>query len=81
MQQKNQQRIIRLKEVQTRVGLSRSSIYRRLDSRSPQHDPAFPRPVSLGGGASTAKRTGPVGFIEADVDAWISARTPAQRYH
>ena len=50
-------RFLRLPEVQARTGLSRSTIYVRLDQGR------FPRPVSLGSRA--------VGWIEAEVDEWI----------
>ncbi len=56
----NPTRFLRLPEVQTRTGLSRSTIYVRLDQGR------FPRPVSLGPRA--------VGWIEAEVEAWIRAR-------
>ena len=41
-------RILRMKDVQQRIGVSRPTIYRWLDPRSTSHDPQFPRPVSLG---------------------------------
>ena len=50
-------RFLRLPEVLARTGLSRSTIYMRLDQGR------FPRPVSLG--------TRAVGWIEAEVDEWI----------
>ncbi len=56
-----QTRIIRLKEVIRRVGLSRSSIYQFI--RVGQ----FPRQIALGGRA--------VGWIEFDIDQWIDGRT------
>ena len=58
-------RFLRLPEVMARTGLSRSTIYVRLD------EGRFPRPVSLGGRA--------VGWIEAEVDAWIRARIEESR--
>ena len=60
-----QARFLRLPEVLARTGLSRSTIYVRLD------EGRFPRPVSLGGRA--------VGWIEAEVDDWIRARIVASR--
>ena len=50
-------RLIRLKEVQYRVGLGRSTIYRWMAAGK------FPKPVQLGGYA--------VAWAEADIDAWI----------
>ena len=60
-----QVRFLRLPEVLARTGLSRSTIYVRLDQGR------FPRPVSLGGRA--------VGWIEAEVDEWIRGRIVASR--
>ena len=53
-------RLIRLKEVQHRVGLGRSTIYRWMAEGK------FPKPVQLGGYA--------VAWAEADIDEWISMR-------
>ena len=58
-------RFLRLPEVMARTGLSRSTIYVRLD------EGRFPRPVSLGGRA--------VGWIEAEVDEWMRERIEKSR--
>ncbi len=58
-------RFLRLPEVIARTGLSRSTIYVRLD------EGRFPRPVSLGGRA--------VGWIEAEVNEWIRERIEESR--
>lgn len=63
-------RILRLKHVLDRVGLSRSTIYDRLDEKSPRYDRSFPRPVSLGGTA--------VGWLEVDVSDWIQSKLRQQ---
>ena len=52
-------RIVRLKEVINRTGLSRSSIYRLAEH-------GFPKAVRIG---ITA-----VGWIEADINRWIAER-------
>jgi prophage regulatory protein len=49
--------ILRRKQVQARIGLSRSTIYLRVAEGT------FPKPVSLGARA--------VGWLESDVDAWL----------
>ncbi len=54
-------RILRRRQVEERTGLSRSTIYARMSEN------AFPRPVNLGGGKA-------VGWIEAEIDAWIKER-------
>ena len=62
---RGQVRFLRLPEVLARTGLSRSTIYVRLDQGR------FPRPVSLGARA--------VGWIEAEVDEWIRERIDESR--
>jgi len=66
--------ILRRKQVEARTGLSRSTIYakmRRNPKRPADHDPTFPKPVSVGAKA--------VGWIEAEVDAWIQAQVEKSR--
>ena len=58
-------RFLRLPEVQARTGLSRSTIYVRVEQGT------FPRPVSLGSRA--------VGWIEAEVEAWMRQRVAERR--
>jgi prophage regulatory protein len=57
--------ILRLPQVKLRVGLSRSSIYLAVSQGK------FPRPVSLGARA--------VGWLEAEVDAWLFQRVELSR--
>ena len=57
--------VLRLPVVKARTGLSRSTIYLRVSQG------AFPAPVSLGGRA--------VGWIEAEVDAWLTAQIEKSR--
>ena len=57
--------ILRRREVQARTGLSRSTIYEKIKNRT------FPLPISLG-----AKS---VGWIRAEVDAWIEERVRLSR--
>ena len=58
-------RFLRLPEVIARTGLSRSTIYMRLDQGR------FPPPVSLGGRA--------VGWIESEIDEWMRDRIAESR--
>ena len=58
--------IIRLPELIERIGLSRSSIYTRINS-----DPAFPQPLSLGGRS--------VGWVSGEVDAWLEHQAAARK--
>lgn len=55
--------MLRLKQVVERIGLSRSTVYSKLDSQSAQYDPNFPKQISVGSGA--------VRWIEAEVNAWL----------
>jgi prophage regulatory protein len=61
MTQKIQQAltILRRKQVETRTGLSRSTIYARIAEGT------FPSPIELGGRA--------VGWIETEIDAWLKS--------
>ncbi len=51
-------RVLRLPQVREKTGLSRSGIYERIKNGG------FPAPINLGG------RT--VGWLDAEVDAWIN---------
>lgn len=55
--------ILRLKQVTERTGLSRSTIYAKLDPESKRYDPKFPQRVRLGCGA--------VGWVESELNAWL----------
>lgn len=55
--------ILRRKQVKARIGLSRSTLYARIKAGT------FPAPVSLGPRA--------VGWIESDVQLWVSNRIDA----
>lgn len=58
--------ILRLKQVMLMTGLSRSTIYDKINSKSPRFDESFPKQVSLG--------VGSVGWRESEVIAWIESR-------
>ena len=58
-------RFLRLPEVMARTGLSRSTIYLRLEQG------LFPRPVALGGRA--------VGWIDSEIDEWMNNRVAESR--
>lgn len=59
-------RILRIRQVQERIGLSRSAIYDRINPKSPRYDDTFPRPVKIGQSA--------VGWLESSVNEWIERR-------
>ena len=57
--------ILRRPQVEARTGLSRSTIYARIQ------DGTFPRPISLGSRA--------VGWLEHEIDNWLDRRIKASR--
>lgn len=63
--------ILRRKQLEARIGLSRSAIYDKINPKSPRYDATFPKPISLGAEA--------VGWIEAEVNAWIESRISVSR--
>jgi len=66
--------ILRRKQVEARTGLSRSTIYGKMrhNSKRPgDYDPTFPKPVSIGSKA--------VGWIESELDAWLTAQIEKSR--
>lgn len=63
--------VIRRKQLEKKIGLSRSAIYDRLNPKSPNFDPSFPKPIPLGARA--------IGFIESEADAWLAARVEQSR--
>lgn len=58
-------RFIRLPDVKTKTGLSRSTIYERMN------DGTFPNAINLGGRS--------VAWIEAEIDDWILAQIQKSR--
>jgi prophage regulatory protein len=57
--------ILRLPEVKRRTGLSRSTIYERIETGN------FPLPIGLGGRS--------VGWLESEIESWIAARVEVRR--
>ncbi len=51
--------ILRRRQVEKRIGLTRSPLYARIKAGT------FPKPVQLGNGRA-------VGWIEAEIEAWLS---------
>lgn len=54
----------RLKHVLELTGLSRSTIYAKLDPKSTQFDPRFPKQIRLGAGS--------VGWNMAEILVWLN---------
>lgn len=65
-------RVLRMKKLQERLGVGRSTVYDWMNPSSPRYNPAFPRPIRL----SVGDR-GAVGWIESDICRWIDSRVAA----
>lgn len=63
---KNALTILRRRQVEKRVGLTRSPLYARIK------DGTFPKPIRLGNGRA-------VGWIEAEIDAWLNEQLEKSR--
>jgi len=61
--------ILRLKHLKEKTGISRSTVYNKMNPDSKYYDAEFPRPIRLGGSS--------VGWRESDVDAWLESRPRA----
>jgi len=55
--------ILRFNQVCDLTGLARSTIYTRLNPKSPQYDPTFPKPSKFGPRLTV--------WNSAEIDAWI----------
>lgn len=64
--------ILRRRDLEARIGLSRSTLYDRLNPRSPRYDASFPTPIRLGNGAA-------VGWLAHEVDDWLSQQIKNSR--
>ena len=62
---KNALIILRLKQLERKIGLKRSSIYEKSNPKSNRFDPSFPQMVQLSQRA--------VGWYESDVDEWLQS--------
>lgn len=68
---KERNHIIRMKALCRMVGLSKSSIYARLDPASPYYDETFPEGFKIGNTVRCRAR----GWYEADIENWLEAQT------
>ncbi|UBO72982.1 helix-turn-helix transcriptional regulator [Aeromonas rivuli] len=60
-------RVVRIKELVTILGLSRSTIYNKLNASSKAYDDGFPKPIRLGAAS--------VGWMLTEVYAWLQSRS------
>lgn len=63
--------LLRLEGVKTRIGLSKSMIYNKLNLKHKQYDESFPKQKSLGDSA--------VAWLDSEITAWIENRVIASR--
>lgn len=66
--------LLRCAEVQQRTGLSRSSVYARMNPTDPAYDSSFPLPVNVSSKGSCVSNR----WIAHEVDAWIGSRPRAR---
>lgn len=59
-------KIIRFPKVSDICGLSRSSIYEKLNPRSRRYDPSFPTPIKIGASA--------VGWFQHELNDWLLSK-------
>ncbi len=64
-------RILRIKQVIELTGLSRSTIYSLLDSKSKRHDASFPKSIKL--------TENSVGWVSTEIYEWIESKVAASR--
>lgn len=64
--------LLNIKQVAQRIGLSKSSIYRRLNPKEKLYDPNFPKPVKIG---DTTTR-----WVECEIEAWLQEIIEHRRY-
>lgn len=64
--------ILRRRDLEARLRLSRSTIYDKINPGSPRYDASFPKPIHLGGGSA-------VGWLVHEVDEWLRRQIEASR--
>lgn len=62
--------VIRLEVVKVITGLSKSSVYSKMDTRSRYYDPEWPKSVKLG------RRS--VGWYRHEIMEWVESRAPSR---
>jgi len=63
--------ILRRRDLEAQLRLSRSTIYDKINPKSPRYDASFPRPIRLGRSA--------VGWLAQEVDEWLSRQIETSR--
>ena len=57
-------RILRIKEVATKLAIGKSTIYDWINPKSPRYDPSFPKPIKLGGNS--------IGWVSTMIDECVT---------
>lgn len=60
-------RVLRMKDLVAMLGISRSSIYEKLNPKSKYYDIDFPKPIKLGAAS--------VGWLSTAIEIWIAMRS------
>lgn len=63
-------RFVRMREVQKKIGISRSTVYDWINPSSPRFDDSFPKPVRLG--------VNSVGWIDTELEDWLAEKIAAR---
>lgn len=64
--QSNDVKILRLLTVSETCGLSRSTIYEKINPKSRHYDPEFPKPLKLSSSA--------VGWLQHEINHWLLSK-------
>ena len=70
-------RIVRMKELTQILGISRSTIYDKLNPKSRRYDPRFPKPLRLG----SIGTTNAVGWPRYSIQDWLLSLTANNGEH
>ena len=70
-------RIVRMKELTQILGISRSTIYDKLNPKSRRYDPRFPKPLRLGSIGTTSA----VGWPRYSIQDWLLSLTANNGEH
>ena len=63
-------RFVRMREVQKKIGISRSTVYDWINPNSPRFDDSFPKPVRLG--------VNSVGWVDTELEDWLAEKIAAR---
>jgi len=59
-------KVIRFRELVEMLGISKSSLFDKMNPQSPRYDESFPKRVHIGMKS--------VGWLEHEIEAWIKSR-------